>query len=152
MLTQNTKRRYSPKFWILILAYWAVTGAVITLAFTQKNDLPGASELQQLTLLPLWAVVLTVMSIILTGLIADVRDDFSLFWVDLTLLVLFGGFRWLQHLYLTEYWNMAPAPQGVALLVVWPWVFVILLVFIAFASLVRRVKPGAGRMRTQLEP
>ena len=151
MSTQHNSRRYSAKFWILILAYWAVTGVVIALAFTQQSELPGASELQQLTLLPLWAVVLTMMSIILTGLIADVRDDFSLFWVDLALLVFFGGFKWVHHLYLTEYWNMAPAPEGVALLAVWPWVFVILFVFIAFASLVRRAKPGVRRMASRRE-
>ena len=73
MSTQHNSRRYSAKFWILILAYWAVTGVVIALAFTQQSELPGASELQQLTLLPLWAVVLTMMAATyMTGAVIDV--------------------------------------------------------------------------------
>jgi len=142
MLLKNNKR-HTVKFWGLILVYWLITGMAITSAFKLPLELPDAAEFQQFIQLPLWAVVLAVMSIIQTGLIADVDDDFSLLWVDVALLVLFAAFKWIQHVYLLTYWYMAPTPEGTAILAVWPWVFVILFVFIALASLLRRAGPSA---------
>lgn len=140
MFLNHENRRHTVKFWLLVLAYWLVTGAAVGFCFGLHGDLPR--ELQYELLLPAWAVVLSVMAIILTGLVADADDDFSLFWVDLALLVLFAIFNLLDHAYVTAYWGFAPALAGTAILTVWPWMFVFLFAVIALASLARRTKPG----------
>jgi len=134
-----SNQRRAVKFWLFVLGYAAVTAAAVYCAMHWENDLPD--DIRDGALLPPWAVTLAMMLIILTGLIADRDDDFRLFWVDLTLLILYGLCNLAHHAYLYHYWSSARSAAEAAILTVWPWGFVVLFVLIGLVSVVRRPQP-----------
>ncbi len=142
-MTYPAFARHTAKFWMFVLAYLLVTGAAVYCAMHWQSDLPD--EIGADALLPPWAVALSTMLIILTGLISDRDDDFRLFWVDLALLVVYGLFNLGHHAYLYHYWTEARTPAEAAILAVWPWGFVVLFGLIGLVSVVRRPQTGGAQ-------